>query len=77
VKHQRERDHIPDGAEIRIFWLRSFTRDGVVVEGDFFHTKLRLAGFDLNICSFAAADKSFKQFIKFLDVSAPAQMSSQ
>ena len=47
--------------------LCSFTRDSVVVEGHFLHAKLRLAGFDLNTSSFAAANSSFKQFIKLLD----------
>ena len=56
----RERDHIPDGAEICILWLRSFASDGVVVEGYLFHSKLRLAGFDLYAGTLAAAYESLE-----------------
>ena len=63
----RERDHVPDRAEICILWLRSFASDGVVVKGHLLHAKLRLAGFDLNAGTLAAAYESLEQFIKLFD----------
>ena len=39
LRNIRERNHIPDRAEIDILWLRSFTCDGVVVESYLFHSK--------------------------------------
>ncbi len=56
MRHQRERGHIPDWAEIRILWLRSLARDGVIVEGDLFYSKFLLAGFNLNARCLASAD---------------------
>ena len=67
MRHQRESGHIPDWAEIRILWLRSLTRDGVIVESDLFYSKLRLAGFNLNARCLASADESFEQFVELLD----------
>ena len=59
----RERDHVPDGAEICTLWLRPFASDVVVVKGYLIHTKFRLAGFDLYTGTLATAYESLKQFI--------------
>jgi hypothetical protein len=66
LRNVSERGHIPDGAEIRVLRLCPFPRDGVVVESDFLHTELRLASFDLDARPLAAANESFKKFMKLL-----------
>jgi hypothetical protein len=37
------------------------------MEGYLFHSKFRLAGLDLNSCSFTAANESFEQLVQLLN----------
>jgi hypothetical protein len=68
VRHQREKSvHIPDGAEIGILRLRSFSRDGVIVKRDLNHSKLHFARLHLNASPFATTNDSFKQLVKLFN----------
>ena len=63
-----ENVEVPDWAEVCLFGLRNERVDGVVVEGDFLHTELHFAGFDLDTCLGTCDDKYSKQDVQLIDV---------